>query len=321
MRDLLKGLAIIAAIIGICLVSLRFYFHNSKSKFGPLTPDTRAHIDSEKNMSVSFFRGEIDPETIEKITFVKFPKEEWATREWKFHYPGFPKTDLTRNQIKELLSQLQRSKKFVKQFEQRVRKDSEGRDVVESVMTERQKELMRDFDKFMDKANSLHQSGQFQAFSKDGRMGVVSVWWVNDIVALHSDWSITPWVNGVNPGIFPIVQDAIKRVQISDVVAIFPELSAEQALQKAESKFGKVYEQALDFMKSSPMFSQTLGKVSEIRPAYGQNWSNWFQEDTFQFTYRVIGEKGYAAVRIFGMRVPDWKLSGAIMFQGNQIEL
>jgi hypothetical protein len=237
--------------------------------------------------------GRIEREDVAKALFIRFPYEEWCTRDWGYQFPGFRKTELTPTEMEDLISGL-----------------------LQSAEQPPWEEFMR----FSDKADRAHRSGEFQVFMKNGDIGTLPVWWNKRKVGFR-DIDEKPWIIGYSEPMLKLVQQISPRVEESQIEIVFPELGPEEATRKAEKKFGELYRRALAYVKDSKALQERIGRFMEIRPALAPNFGDsWWGYGGYKFTFKVVGEKAQAAVKVEGTWKGDWKLTGKAIIHCEQVQ-
>jgi len=82
-----------------------------------------------------------------------------------------------------------------------------------------------------------------------------------------------------------------------EIEILFPDLSAEKAVDRAASEFGDIYRQTVRYVATTPEIVAAVGPIREVRPAKGPNSARLWMDYSADFHFRVRGERGDALVR------------------------
>ena len=222
---------------------------------------------------------------------------------WGSQYVGFPRTQLTEEEIRALQPLLVTASLF-----QEMPGSSSYQCVTHKPDQEPKlgpciqgKGTMDQFVSFQRDAELNHTVGVLQFYLTHGRLAEIRIYPSARGLAftpyeINGDW----WLNGVTAP-SPLIRGIAGRVVTPPVNILWPEMSAAQVNRRAGRIIGNRYPTAVDIIRSSQEVRQVFGEIQEIRPAEGNNYySSWMDSTAVFLTLRVIGARGEGAVIIQG---------------------
>jgi hypothetical protein len=160
--------------------------------------------------------------------------------------------------------------------------------------------------------------GVLQFHLGNGRLAEYTLYSANGLLAYTAVEVNQVPVEGYLVPAGEVLQSIAARAVVGPIGVIWPEQSADEANARAERLFGRRYVGALGFLSGLESLHLTLGRIREIRPAEGGNWSStWLDSSSLQLLLRVTGDNGEAAVMVEGGECWDAEM----MYRGKLIDL
>ena len=222
---------------------------------------------------------------------------------WDPQYVGFPRTELTEDEIRALQPLLSAGNLFYP-----LPDGSSYQCVTQKPMQEPVLETCPEGKHYMDQyvsfqwdAEQDHTVGVLQFYLTGGRLAEIRIYQSDHGLAYtpyekSGDW----WLDGVTAS-SPLLEDLSARVTIPSIPILWPKMTASQANARAARIIGKRYQPALAFIQNSSAVRAVFGDIQEIRPAAGNNYySSWMDSTSVFLTFRVIGARGEGAAIIQG---------------------
>ena len=159
--------------------------------------------------------------------------------------------------------------------------------------------------------------GVLQFHLGDGRLAEYALYSANGLLAYSAVEVNEVAVEGYLAAAGEAMQSIAARAVVEPIGVIWPEQSADEANAHAARLLGR-YIGALEFLGGLEPLHLTLGRIREIRPAEGGNWSStWLDSSSVQLLLRVTGDNGEAAVMVEGGECWDAEM----MYRGKLIDL
>jgi hypothetical protein len=275
---------------------------------GP-TP-ARAYVSNE------LLLGDVQPSEVVEASWILLPQEVYF---WDPFYVGFTRADLTGEEALQHLESLTSGRLFTSPYggpilcAQRIAgAEAELNACEEGAQWQtihQETRLTAELDPGMSVL-------QFQF--GDGRLAEYRLYSANGLWAYSAIEVNQVPVEGYLTASAEALQRVAARAVVEPIGVLWPEQSADDANSRAARLLGRRYLGALDFLRGLESLHLSLGRIREIRPAEGGNWSStWMEGTSVQLLLRVIGDNGEAAVMVHGGACWD----GEMMYRGNWIDL
>ncbi len=315
-------------VLGICLVQsllciLLWYFLQPFTASFPelllgqisLSAETKSLM-PRKYLSAEFVLGQVDPLDIKQAAFIDIQKDVLF---WDPHYVGFPRSELSVDEIQELQQLLSTGNLFYPSPEgdvyQCVDKNGGGDPRLESCL--QGERFMEQYTSVKWEADRSESVGVLQFFLSDGKLAEIRVYRTPSGLAFDpyeksGDW----WLNGItSPS--PLLDNVADRASVHPVDILWPWMSASTANVRAARVIGDQYWKALEFVKKSSAIVRVFGEIQDIRPAVGlNNYASWMDSTSIFLTFRVIGSRGEGAVIVQGYDCLDLRM----VFDGEPLD-
>jgi hypothetical protein len=152
----------------------------------------------------------------------------------------------------------------------------------------------------------------------DGRLAEYRLYSANGLLAYSAVEFNQPAVEGYFPASDEALQLLAARAVVEPTAVLWPEQTADEANAHASRLLGRRYLGALDFLHALEPLRSALGRIREIRPAAGGNWSStWMDSSSLQLLLRVTGDHGEAVVMVRG----DECWAAEMMYQARLYDL
>jgi hypothetical protein len=261
-----------------------------------------------KYLSAEFVLGQVDPSDIEKAIYFDLQKDVLF---WDPHYVGFPRIELSAEEIQQLQQLLSSGNLFYR--------IPEG-DVYQCVDTTAaggpRLEVCTQGESFMDQfssarwdAEQTESVGVLLFNTSGGKLAEIRVYRSPSGLAFEpyektGDW----WLNGISSP-SPLLDSLADRASVHPIDKLWPWMSASRANVRAARVIGDRYWKALEFIEESPSILRVFGEIQDIRPAVGlNNYSSWMDSTSIFLTLRVIGSRGEGAVIVQGYDCLDMQM-------------
>ena len=269
-----------------------------------------------KYLSAEFVLGQVDPSTIERAYYIDLQKDVLF---WDPPYVGFPRTELSVEEIRQLQQLLSSGNLFDRAPE------GDGYQCVDTTSAEGPRlEACPQGEKFMDQFSSARWEsdqaesvGVLQFHLSKGRLSEIRVYRTPSGLAFEpyektGDW----WLKGVT-SYSPLLDNIADRASVHAIEILWPWMSPSMANARAARVIGDRYWKALEFVKESPSILRVFGEIQDIRPAVGLNtYASWMDSTSIFLTLRVTGSHGEGAVIIQGYDCFDLQM----VFQGRPLD-
>lgn len=280
-----------------------------------LSRDTRPIL-ARKYMSAEILLNQVALSEIQQAVYTDLQDDVLF---WDPYYPGFARTELSHDEIRDLLQTLSAGD-LVYQTTDGNSYQCVIQDMVQPPKLEHCAEGKALMDQFTDAQWDASQNktvGVLQFHLTNGRLAEVRVFRAGEMLAYDplektGDW----WFKGITAG-SPLLDQIAARAALSPIPVLWPNLSAGEANTRAARIIGNRYQTALDLVRGSPAVREVFGEIHEIRPAAGINdYSSWMDSTSIFLTLRVTGSHGEGAVIIQGYDCFDLQM----VFQGRPLD-
>jgi hypothetical protein len=309
----------ILALISLLLIPIGFFTLRTLEWLVPSFPElffgqlrlTRnsSSLSPKSYQSVEFVWGQVSEEEIKNAYFIHIQDDVLF---WDPHYPGFPRTELSLEEVRLIQEVLAGGMLF------EVGSVEEELSCLE-ISPEKQLDWVDCpagggvYDQFNDY--------RFEAFRKRG-YGLLMIHLTEGriveirIAQGYEGFAFEPyeksgpwWFDGVVNQPFPLLDELAARAEVEPIEVLWPNLDSERANAKAGRILGKSYKMALDAVHSAPEVQEVYGEIIEIRPALGDNsYSSWMDSTCATLTLYVRGTKGEGAVNLRGLNCFDIRM-------------
>jgi hypothetical protein len=299
-------------LLGLCLVlsllciSLWFFLQPFIASFPELllgqislSPGTKSPMPN-KYLSAEFILSQVKPSDINRAVYIDLRKDVLF---WDPHYVGFPRTELSNEEIRQIQQLLSSGNLFYRTPEGDVYKCVEM-----TVPGEPRLEVCAQGESYMDQfvsaqweSDQAESVGVLQFFLPGGKLAEIRVYRTPTGLAYDpyektGDW----WFKGVTLS-SPLLDHLDARASVPSIEILWPWMTASLANFRAAITIGDRYWSALEFVEKSPEVLRNFGEIQDIRPAVGlNNYSSWMDSTSIFLTFRLIGSKGEGAVIIQG---------------------
>lgn len=272
-----------------------------------LTRETKSLMPN-KYLSAEFVLGQVDPSTIERAFYIDLQKDVLF---WDPYYVGFPRTELSVEEIRQLQLLLSSGNLFDHAPE------GDGYQCVDTTVAESPRvEACPQGEILMDQFSSAHWEadqtdsvGVLQFHLSEGRLAEIRVYRTPSVLAFEpyeitGDW----WLMGIaSPSL--LLERHADRASVHPIEILWPWMSTSRANVRAARVIGDRYWKALEFIEKSPSILRVFGEIQDIRPAVGlNNYASWMDSTSIFLTLRVIGSRGEGAVIVQGYDCFDLKM-------------
>jgi hypothetical protein len=274
---------------------------------GPLSG--RAYVSNE------LLLGGVHPSEVIEASLILLPQEVFF---WDPFYIGFERAELTGEETRRLLGSLTSGNLFTSSY---------GRPILcARRIAESEAELTACEEG--PEWQAIHQETRLAAELEpgisvlqfqfgDGRLAEYRLYSANGWLAYSSVEVTDVPVEGYLAAAGEGLPSMATRAVVEPIAVIWPEQSADEANAHAARLLGR-YGGALGFLVGLEPLHLTLGRIREIRPAEGGNWSStWMDGSSLQLLLRVTGDNGEAAVMVKGGECWDAEM----MYGGKLIDL
>lgn len=315
-------------LLGICLALsllcflLWYYLQPFTASFpelllGQLSLSTETKsLMPRKYLSAEFVLGQVDPSDIKQVAYIDLQKDVLF---WDPHYVGFPRSELSVDEIQELQQLLSTGNLFYPSPEgdgyQCVDKTGGGDPRLESCP--QGERFMDQYSSIKWEADQFESVGVIQFFLSNGRLAEIRVYRTPSGLAFDPYEKTGDWrLKGItSPS--PLLDSLASRASVHPVEILWPWMSASTANARAARVIGDQYWKALEFVEKSSAVVRVFGDIQDIRPAVGlNNYSSWMDSTSIFLTFRVIGTRGEGAVIIQGYDCFDLQM----VFDGEPLD-
>lgn len=324
----MRNIKVFRVVLGICLVQsllciLLWYFLQPFTASFPelllgqlsLSSETKPLMPS-KYLSAEFVLGQVDLSDILHAEYIDLQKDVFF---WDPHYVGFPRTELSVEEIRQLQQLLSAGNLFYPSSEgddyQCVDKTGGGDPRLESCPQGGR--FMEQYSSINWEADQSESVGVLQFFLSNGRLAEIRVYQTPSGLAFEpyektGDW----WLMGItSPS--PLLDSLTGRASVHPVEILWPWMSSSKANDRAARVIGDRYWKAFEFVEKSSAIIRAFGDIQDIRPAVGlNNYSSWMDSTSIFLTFRVIGTRGEGAVIVQGYDCLDLRM----VFDGKPLE-
>ncbi len=280
-----------------------------------LSPLTRP-VSPRKYLSAELLLNQVALSEIKQAFYIDLQDDVLF---WDPYYVGFPRSELSRDEIRDLLQTLSAGD-FVYQTTDGNSYQCVIQDMVQPPRLEPCTEGKALMDQYTDAQWDASQNktvGVLQFHLTNGRLAEVRVFRTGQILAYDphektGDW----WFKGIT-ATSALLDQISARVAPAPIPVIWPHLSTDVVNARAARIIGNRYQIALDLIRSSPAVREVFGEIQEIRPAAGiNNYASWMDSTSIFLTLRVTGIRGEGAVIIQGYDCFDLQM----VFQGGPLD-
>lgn len=269
-------------------------------------------------------RGRIPADRIRQVTLVRFPAGSYSRHQWNhwlYDYTGFPKTEIEKRHLRDLVQAIGESEPFLSTDRlevERVRAAGSGEKVVQEMAQRAQWTAAHEQTEEM--ALKLEQAGALQFKLRDGKEAFLFVWLSGGKAYLEAPYKYAS-LRGVSSKAGAVLAEAWPMARVRDLPVLFRNLTVEGANKRAGQKFGDIYRQSLDFVASAPEVRDAVGDVVEVRPARGANAVFTWMDQSARFTFAITGKKGRAAAVVWREGSPNNCIAGELAVEGKVREI
>ena len=298
-----------------------------ESFFDFLLADTALSKDSRPlppgwNPSGPLLVGCVPTSEIRRVVFVRLlpiiPKESWSSpsydsTNWGYQYPGFPKVELTPNQLEKVLTVFRKANLFsrydVQNFLCQDKTIFDADDypccdngVVPSIIPKIVKEtpsIIRTYNDVKYDAIYKGRVAELQVYLPRRRIARVAIYWDKRMVAFSTGHTYQLQISGVGPEPLPLITSLYDRTRVPPLEVEFSFENSSSAIKKARRRFGESYDRAIEFFNDWKGIDSVFGKIDDIRPAKGLNhMGGWADSSWFEYTFQVSkgSKKGLALI-------------------------
>lgn len=263
-------------------------------------------------LSAEFLLNQVALSEIEQAVYIDLQEDVLF---WDPYYVGFARTELSRDEIRDLLQTLSTGALFYQTTDgssyQCVTRKITGKPGLESC-TEGER-YMEQYTSVQWDASQNKTIGVLLVHLTGGRRAEIRIYrsgqgLAYDPLEKTGDW----WFKGIT-GASSLIEKMSTRATLASIPVLWPHLSADEANSRAARIIGDRYQPALALIRSSPAVGDVFGEIHEIRPAMGINeYASWMDSTSIFLTTRVIGSRGEGAVIIQGYDCFDLQM----VFQG-----
>lgn len=261
-----------------------------------------------KYLSAEFVLGQVDPSDIKQAVYIDLQKDVLF---WDPHYVGFPRSELSAEEIRHLQTLFSSGSLFDRAPE------GDGYQCVDTTVAggprlqacPRGEIFMDQFLAAQWEADQTESVGVLQFYLSGGRLAEISVYRTPSGLAFDpyektGEW----WLKGfASPS--PILDSLADRATVHPIKILWPWMSASMANIRAARVIGDRYWKTLDFIDESPSILHVFGDIQDIRPAVGINhYASWMDSTSIFLTLRVIGSRGEGAVIVQGYDCLDMQM-------------
>jgi hypothetical protein len=263
------------------------------------------------NPSGPLLVGCVPTSEIKRVVFVRLlpiiPKESgsfpsYDSSNWGYQYPGFPKVELTPNQLEKVLTVFRKAKLFAQYDVQKyLCQDKTVYDaddypccdngVVPSIVSKIVKETPSINRTYYDVKHDAIYKGhvaELQVYLPRRRIARVEIYWDKQMVAFSTGHTYQLQISGVGSEPLPLITSLYNRTQVPPLEVEFPFENSASALKRAQRRFGKSYDRAIKFFNDWKGIDSVFGKMNDIRPAKGLNHEGaWADSSWFEYTFQV----------------------------------
>jgi hypothetical protein len=269
-----------------------------------------------KYLSAEFVLGQVDPSDILHAEYIDLQKDVLF---WDPPYVGFPRTELSVEEIRQLQQLLSSGNLFDRA------PDGDGYQCVDTTSAggprlracPQGKKVMDQFSSAHWEADQTDSVGVLQFHLSEGRLAEIRVYRIPSGLAFEpyektGDW----WLEGIgSPS--PLLESLADRATVHPIEILWPRMSASMANDRAARVIGDRYWKALEFVEEAPAMVHVFGEIQDIRPAVGLNtYASWMDSTSIFLTLRVVGSRGEGAVIVQGYDCLDLRM----VFRGVPIE-
>ena len=273
---------------------------------GPLP--ARAYVSNE------LLLGGVHPSEVVEAFLIMLPHEVYF---WDPFYIGFKRAELTGEETHQLLGSLTAGNLFTSSYGEPILC---ARRLAEAELTACEEGP---------RWQAIHQETRLAAELEpgisvlqlqfgDGRLAEYRLYSADGLLAYSAVEVNQVPVEGYLVSAGEALQSIAARAVVEPIGVIWPEQSADEANAHAERLLGRRYVGALGLLSGLEPLHLTLGRIREIRPAEGGNWSStWSESTSLRLLFRVTGDNGEAAVMVEGGECWDAEM----MYGGKLIDL
>ena len=280
-----------------------------------LSKETKSFMPN-KYLSAEFVLGQVDPSDIEKAFYIDLQKDALF---WDPHYVGFPRIELSTEEIRQLQKLLSSGNLFYRTPEgddyQCIDRTAAGGPRLEACP--QWEMFMNQYSSAQWGAEQTESVGVLQFFLSGGRLAEIRLYRIPTGLAFDpyeksGDW----WLKGITSS-SPLLDSLADRTSVHPIKILWPWMSASMANARAARVIGDRYWKALKFVKKSSAIDRDFGEIQDIRPAVGLNtYASWMDSTSIFLTLRVIGSRGEGAVIVQGYDCLDMQM----VFRGVPID-
>ena len=299
-------------LLGICLVlsllciSLWFFLQPFIASFPELllgqislSPETKSPMPNGY-LSAEFILNQVEPSDMNRAVYIDLMKDVLF---WDPHYVGFPRTELSNEEIRQIQQLFSSGNLFYRTPEGDVYKCIDGIDAGEPRL-----EVCAQGESYMDQfvsaqweSEQAESVGVLQFFLSGGKLAEIRVYRTPSGLAYDpyektGDW----WFKGVtSPS--PLLDRLAARASVPSIEILWPGMTASLANARAARVIGERYGSALEFVEKSSAVLNVFGEIQDIRPAVGlNNYSSWMDSTSIFLSFHIIGSRGEGAVIVQG---------------------
>jgi len=260
--------------------------------------------------------GEVSPSEINKAALVLLPEEVYF---WDPAYVGFAQAELTKEEALQLLESMASGHAFASPDTREVLCLQRATEAEPRLAACEQGPAWRAIHQETRLTAELESGlASLQFRFADGRLAEYRLYSANGLLA----YSAVERNQAALEGSFSPPEDLLPsiaaRAVVGPVRVLWPSETPEQANAHAARLLGRRYRDGLDFLIQLDALPLALGRIVEVRPAEGGNWSwSWMDSSGVDLTLRVVGELGEGVVLLQGKHC--WEAE--MMLQGRLIDL
>ena len=279
-----------------------------------LTRDS-APLSPRAYQSAEFILGQVDLSEIESGVYVHLQEDVLF---WDPGYPGFPRTALSRDEIRQLQETFLEAKLFSQTTSEegfQCVKISTGNEPVYQSCPEGQ-DYWDQLQNYRLEAFFDHQVGIFLLSLTNGQVVEIRIYPGEGGMGFNPEERGGPWwFDGISATI-PGLNQIVARTKTEPIAVYWPGNKASVAHARGRMIFGSRYQQALDTVRDSSQVRGVFGEIMDIRPAVGNHYyCSWMDCNSIFLTFYVRGSRGEGVVIIQGEDCFDLRM----VFEGKPI--
>lgn len=311
---LVMALSLVCTITLFALVWIRPSFPQFLFGQLQLTRDS-APLSPRAYQSAEFILDQVEFNEIERGEYIHLQDDVLF---WDPAYPGFPRTELSKAEIRQIQEVLSGGKLFRQSYpedgfscvtispggEPGYKSCPEGKEYWDQLQDLRfEATLDREVGLFL---FSLTNGGvaEIRIFPGEGGTGF-------NPKEKGGEW----WFDGISAPV-PGLEKIISRTIVEPIEVLWPHKNAAKVYTRGRRIFGFMYQLALDTIQDSTKVEEVFGEIEQIRPAVGNNYySSWMDSTSIFLTFYIAGSKGSGVATVQGCECYQIRL----VFEGTPV--